>query len=42
MPFTDKVGHLIKALQKEKHYTAGQFLKGFVIRNCHKGHYKIK
>jgi len=28
MPFTDKDGHLTKALRKEKHDTASQLLKG--------------
>jgi len=33
MPFTDKDGHLTKALQKEKRDTAGQFLKEYANRN---------
>jgi len=33
MPFTGKNGHLTKAFQKEKHYTASQLLKEYVKRN---------
>jgi len=33
MPFTDKDGHLIKALQKDKHDTTGQLIKEYANRN---------
>jgi len=33
MPFTDKDRRSVKALQKEKHYTASQLLKEFAKRN---------
>jgi len=33
MPFTDKDGHLTKAVQKEKHDTASQSLKEYANRN---------